>query len=77
MIIAQALNGTWKPDWSDSSQYKWYPWFYMNGPGFRFDHARYDFTTSLVGSRLCFKSEAIATYAGKQFLELYKAYFEL
>jgi len=26
-IIAEALNEGWKPDWSNSDEYKYYPWF--------------------------------------------------
>ena len=29
------------------------------------------YTAALLGSRLCFKSEALAVYAGKQFIDLY------
>jgi hypothetical protein len=36
-VIVRALNEGWKPDWNNSNQYKWYPWFYLNEPsGFRF-----------------------------------------
>jgi hypothetical protein len=26
-IIAKALRGSWKPDWLDFNQYKYFPWF--------------------------------------------------
>jgi hypothetical protein len=26
-IIAKALRGSWKPDWADFDQYKYFPWF--------------------------------------------------
>lgn len=32
------------------------------------------YTTSHLGSRLCLKSEALATYCGKQFIELWAAF---
>ena len=32
------------------------------------------YTSALVGSRLCFKSSALAEYAGKQFAEIYFAF---
>jgi hypothetical protein len=74
VLIAEALNEGWKPNWKDSSEYKYYPWFEMDSPsGFRFDDVYYDFAYSTVGSRLCFKNEALAKYAGKQFIDLYKA----
>lgn len=72
-IIAEALNESWKPDWDDSNQYKWFPYF-RPGSGFCFSRTGYDYTytCAAVGSRLCFKTEELAEYAGKQFEELYK-----
>lgn len=40
IIIAEALNEGWKPNWQDSDEYKYYPWFDMTNPagvGFSFD----------------------------------------
>jgi hypothetical protein len=77
-IIARALNEGWVPDWNNSSQYKYYPWFDMRaGSGFSNDVYGGSYTTSGVGSRLCFKSEELARYAGKQFLSIYKDAFTL
>jgi hypothetical protein len=28
-VIVRALNEGWKPDWNNSSEYKYYPWFNM------------------------------------------------
>lgn len=66
----------WKPDWNDYDEYKYFPWFDMASPGFRF----YDFDTwcsvSFVGSRLCFKSRATCELIAEQFIDLYKQYYE-
>lgn len=70
-VIAQALNDGWKPDWNNSSEYKYYPYFDMRS-GFSFDDVGNYYSRSNLGSRLCFKTEALAKYAGTQFLELYK-----
>lgn len=78
IIIAEALNEGWKPDWSDSDQYKYYPWFDMEesaSGGFSSHVCAADWTSSIVGSRLSFKSRELAEYAGTQFLDLYKDYF--
>lgn len=78
IIIAEALNEGWKPDWSDWDQYKYYPWFDMEksaSGGFSCNIYDSRVTASLVGSRLCFKSPELAEYAGTQFLDLYKDYF--
>jgi len=74
IIIAEALNDGWKPNWNDYNEYKYYPWFYMNKPGFRFSDAAYDVTNahSAGGSRLCFKSRALSDYAAKTFQKLFR-----
>ena len=74
--ITRALNEGWKPDMLNADQYKWYPWFKVSAGGFVFDDAGYDSSGAGAGnaSRLCFKSDELATYAGKQFLQLY-SYF--
>ncbi len=67
-LIAEALNEGWTPDWSNGEFDKWYPWFDMNDSSsagrFSFGVAGSLGSRSLVGSRLCFKSKGLATYAG-------------
>ena len=79
MVIAEALNEGWTPDWSNGEFDKWYPWFDMNDSSsagrFSFNDAGNRRSVSVVGSRLCFKSEELADYAGTQFLELYRELF--
>ena len=78
MVIAEALNDGWKPNWKDSSEWKYYPWFEIqSASGFRLDTVDYNCTDSIVGSRLCFKSRELAEYAAKQFEDLYKQFFTL
>ena len=80
-LIAKALNEGWTPDWSNGEWDKWYPWFNMNDSSsagrFSFDGAVGQRSGSTVGSRLCFKSEELATYAGTQFLDIYKDFFTI
>jgi hypothetical protein len=73
-IVAKALNEGWKPDWKNSNEWKYVPWFYMDKPGSGFSYFDYGrwCATSFVGSRLCFKTRELAEYAGKQFLDTYK-----
>ena len=79
MVIAEALNEGWTPDWSNGEWDKWYLWFDFNDSSsagrFSFRDSDYQRSLSFVGSRLCFKSEELATYAGTQFLELYRELF--
>ena len=74
--IAEALNEGWTPNWGDSDQKKWIPWFRSVSSGFVFCIARYDASYAFAGrgSRLCFKSEELAKYAGGQFVELYREF---
>ena len=78
-LIAKALNEGWTPDWSNGEWDKWYPWFKMDDSSsagrFSFYAAAAQGSLSGVGSRLCFKSKDLATYAGTQFLDIYKDFF--
>ena len=76
--IAEALNEGWRPDWTDYNEYKYWPWFEFksNSAGFAYactDSAAATTTTS-IGSRLCFKTRELATFAGKQFEDIYNDY---
>jgi hypothetical protein len=77
-MLVKSLNEGWTPDWSNSNQYKYSPWFEMGGSsGFRYNDCDGWHTYSNVGSRLCFKSEELAKYAGTQFLALYKRFMTI
>lgn len=84
-VITEALNEGWTPNWNDTTQKKWYPWFYIVGGSA--DNGAYAGlgdvisaygaadSDSYLGSRLCCCSEKIATYAGTQFRELYQDFY--
>ena len=77
-MVAKARNEGWSPDWGNGNEKKWFPIFKMPSPssGFGFDDSdcSYAVTYSTVGSRLCFKNEALSNYAAKQFIDLYKSF---
>jgi hypothetical protein len=70
------INEKWVPDYDNSNQAKWYPYFKKGGSGFGFSgsctYCVCTFTT--VGSRLCTYSDEIATYIGKQFNKEYNEF---
>ena len=73
--IAEALNEGWRPDWANSNEYKYWPWFVYNPALAGFSYA-YTFnaassTDAHIGSLLCYKTRELATYAGRQFEGLY------
>lgn len=79
--IAQAWNeaDNFVPDYSDASQYKYYPWFVYDNKAAGFVSASANFTASYafatVGSRLCFKTANRARQFGEMFVDLYNDVF--
>lgn len=81
IIVIEALNEGWTPDWNDRSQWKYYAWFRVKASdqkpsGVGFSGSDYDGTGThaSVGSRLCLKSPDLALHAGKYFEQLYIDY---
>ena len=81
--IAQAWNKAddFVPDFSNSMQDKWFPWFVYDKGAAGFVCASSANTPSLAaapfGSRLCFKTRNRAIQFGKQFVGLYNQVFLL
>jgi hypothetical protein len=78
--IAKAYNQGWVPNWDDSSEYKYVPWFDMrtsSGSGFACSGYGIWHTGAGVGSRLCFQKSAHAKDAGTKFTEIYKEFFTI
>lgn len=79
--IAAALNEGWKPDWNNTDQYKYYPYFYIQenakgkgSAGLSCASTTFaaTFTLAFFGSRLCFYASRLARYASNQFTDLYE-----
>jgi len=77
-VIVKAINDEWIPDWRNSNEKKWYPWFNLSS-GFGFSYSDYydSGTYTDVGSRLCFNSAEKAEFAGMQFTDLYKEFLTI
>lgn len=74
IVIAEALNEGWKPNWQDSDEYKYYPWFDMSNPaGVGYSNAANaaSITHAHFGSRLCLKNRELAIYFGQTFTDLF------
>lgn len=74
IVIAEALNEGWKPNWQDSDEYKYYPWFDMSNPagvGDSSTNRTASSTYAHFGSRLCLKNRELAIYFGQTFTDLF------
>lgn len=74
IVIAEALNEGWKPNWQDSDEYKYYPWFDMSNPagvGYSYTNNAASYTFAAFGSRLCLKNRELAIYFGQTFTDLF------
>lgn len=74
LVITEALNEGWKPDWDNANEYKYYPWFVMSPSSFAFSYSDYGSSIAYAGggSRLKFKTRELADYASKQFIDIWK-----
>jgi hypothetical protein len=82
IIIAEAINEGWQPNWADTNEYKYQLW-----PDIEIDESKASgFGLSLsdyvdwhsatyVGSRLCFKDRHRAKHCFDTFLQLWEDYF--
>jgi len=85
--ITEALNEGWRPDWNNTNEYKYFPWFRIlpgkgkdaegkpDGASAGLADAHTNraapSTNAYFGSRLCFHDSDIAAYAGDTFRDLY------
>jgi len=76
-IVFKAINDGWIADYSNHSQWKYYPWFRVLSSGFGFSASYYcyGYAASDIGSRLCTDTSEKALYMAKQFEDLYKDLF--
>ena len=76
-IAVRALNQKWVANLKDKNQRKWY--VYYNGSGFGVSYADFDywFTHTYCGSRLCFKTEALALSTATKHIEIFKEFLTI
>jgi hypothetical protein len=74
-LFIQVVNEGWVPDWSNSRESKWTPWFeYKNGE-LVYLSAYYWYSSTVVSSRLCLRSSELAKHAGTCLLKEYNQFF--
>ncbi len=75
--VIRAINQGWIPDWNNSDEKKWWPYFnFSSGFGFSYADYNYDNTNTNVSSHLCFESEEKAVHAGKTFIKLFEEFID-
>jgi hypothetical protein len=74
MVIFQAINDGWTPDWGNINQYKYFPWFRVLSSGFGFSFSCYGYACAVTdsGSRFCTDTSEKARYIAEQFEMEYK-----
>ena len=74
VVIVEALNEGWKPDWNNTDERKCFPWFWMSPSSFAFGGSCCDYEDADAGgsSRLKLKSRELADYCGKQFEDIWE-----
>ena len=77
-MIVRVLNEGWIPDWTNNSEYKWYPWAYLYKNGeLPLGNCVYYYSNAGCSAHFCFKSEDICKYAFKTFNKEYFEYFKI
>lgn len=74
VVLTEALNEGFKPDWDNWDERKYRPWFNMSPSAFGFGGANFDSSDAVAGtgSRLCNPTREIARYSAEQFKDVWK-----
>ena len=70
--ISKLFNGDWKPNWKDSNERKWFPYFEIKasgGFGFSFSGYHDYYTFSAVAF---YKDQKTSDFIGKKFSDIYE-----
>ena len=74
-MFAKVLNEGWDPDYGNSNEAKYYPYFDMSS-GFSFNNVFYTLTLSDSAARHVFKTEALACFAGCTIMGHYRVFYK-
>jgi len=70
--IQKLFNGDWKLDWSDTTQYKWFPYFEIKVSGGIGFYVTYFHSSHFGDAPAYFKYEETSNFVGKLFIDIYK-----
>lgn len=74
-LVSEVLNDGWVADFNNQNEAKWYPWFEKKSSGWVLGSCGYcDCLYAAAGAGCFYKSEELALFAGKTFLDVYKEY---
>jgi hypothetical protein len=73
--IAKLFNGDWKPNWKNSNQYKYYPYFNLDSGCLSF-YVSIFYYSFCYSSVVYFKDIETSDYVGKTFLSIYRDFNE-
>ena len=77
-VIIQSVNDGWEPNWNNEFELKYFPWFSGATAATAIGCWSTSYAAShagtYVGSRLCFKTRALADEWGQRLLPLYEDY---
>lgn len=73
-IIFEAINNGWEPNWDDSDEYKWWPYFNLSSGFGMASGSDYFYSGTTCGSRLCTDTDEKAEYIAEQFQQEYKEF---
>lgn len=75
-LISKVLNEGWMPDFKNSNESKYYPYFERKAHGWVLSSGSFSYGNGFsdLGFGCLYKNSDLAIYAGTQFLEIYKEY---
>lgn len=73
-LISEVLNQGWKPNWNNSNENKYYPYFIKNSRGWSVSSC--DYWSSIAGGGFgsYYQTSELALFAGKTFIDIYSDY---
>lgn len=73
-LIEEIVNGGWKPDWSNSNEYKYYIWFELKNKFWVVGGSRYYYASDSAVEVAFYKNKKISDFVSKTFLKEYKEF---